>query len=107
MAYIQSYKDQSWLLPPSIEEMIPEDHICSLVESLIDSLDYTAFDICYSGAGHPAYHPRVVLKLLIMGVLDKVRSSRRLARKARENVVYMYLSEKLTPDFSACCGVVH
>lgn len=99
MAYIQSYKDQSWLLPPNIEEMIPEDHICFLVESLIDSLDYTAYDIRYSGVGHPAYHPRVLLKLLIMGVLDKVRSSRRLARKARENVVYMYLSEKLTPDF--------
>lgn len=99
MAYIQSYKDQLWLLPPSIEEMISEDHICFLVESLIDSLDYTAFDIRYSGAGHPAYHPRVLLKLLIMGVLDKVRSSRRLARQARENVVYIYLSEKLMPDF--------
>ena len=41
MAYIQSYKEQSWLLPPSIEDLIPEDHICFLVEGLIDSLDYT------------------------------------------------------------------
>ncbi len=54
-------------------------------------LDYSTFDIRYSGAGHPAYHPRILLKLLIMGVLDRVRSSRRLARNARENVVYMYL----------------
>ena len=99
MAYIQSYKGQSWLLPPSIEDLIPEDHICFLVEGLIDSLDYTVFDIKYSGAGHPAYHPKILLKLLIMGVLDRVRSSRRLAKNARENVVYMYLSEKLSPDF--------
>lgn len=99
MAYIQSYRGQSWLLPPSIEDLIPEDHICFLVEGLIDSLDYTTFDIKYSGAGHPAYHPSVLMKLLIMGILDRVRSSRRLARNARENVVYMYLSEKLTPDF--------
>jgi transposase len=99
MAYIPSYRDQSWLLPPSIEELIPEDHVCFLIESLIDDMDYGAFDIKYSGAGHPAYHPRVLLKLLIMGVLDRVRSSRRLARHARENVVYMYLSEKLSPDF--------
>jgi len=57
------------------------------------------FDIRYSGAGAPAYHPRILLKLLVMGVLDRVRSSRRLARNARENVVYMYLGEKLSPDF--------
>ncbi len=99
MAYIPSHKDQAWLLPPSIEDLIPEDHICFLVESLVDNLDYQAFDIRYSGAGHPAYHPRILLKLLVMGVLDRVRSSRRLARSARENVVYLYLSEKLSPDF--------
>lgn len=99
MAYIESHKEQAWLLPPSIEDLIPEDHICFLVEILVDNLDYKAFDIKYSGAGHPAYHPRILLKLLIIGVLDKVRSSRRLARNARENLVYMYLSEKLTPDF--------
>jgi len=99
MAYIESYKEQAWLLPPSIEDLIPDDHICFLVESLVDNLDYQAFDIKYSGAGHPAYHPRILLKLLVMGVLDRVRSSRRLARNARENVVYLYLSEKLSPDF--------
>lgn len=99
MAYIQSYKEQSWLLPPSLEDLIPEDHVCFLVESLVDNLDYEAFDIQYSGAGHPAYHPRILLKLLVMGVLDRVRSSRRLARNTRENVVYMYLAEKLSPDF--------
>ena len=99
MTYIRSHKDQAWLLPPSIEGLIPEDHICFLVESIVDNLDYQAFDIKYSGAGHPAYHPSILLKLLVMGVLDRVRSSRRLARNARENVVYLYLSEKLTPDF--------
>ena len=99
MAYIQSYQGQTWLLPPSIEDLIPDDHICFLIESLVESLDYRGFDIKYSGAGHPAYHPRILLKLLIMGVLDKVRSSRVLARNVRENIVYMYLSEKLTPDF--------
>lgn len=99
MAYIRSYHGQKWLLPPSIEEMIPGDHICFLVESLVESLDYREYDVRYDGAGRPAYHPQILLKLLIMGILDKVRSSRSLARSARENIVYMYLSEKLTPDF--------
>lgn len=79
--------------------MIAEDHICFLVESIVESMDFTSFDIRYSGAGHPAYHPRIVLKILIMGILDRIRSSRRLAKNARENIVYMYLSEKVTPDF--------
>jgi len=54
MAYIESYKGQTWLLPPSIEDLIPDDHICFLVEGLVDSVDYSTFDIRYSGAGHPA-----------------------------------------------------
>jgi transposase len=99
MAYIKSYRGQNWLLPPSLEEMIPEDHICYLVEELVDSLDFDSFDIKYSGAGHPTYHPRIILKILVIGFLDKIRSSRKLARNARENVVYIYLSEKLSPDF--------
>jgi transposase len=99
MAYIKSFKEQNWLLPPNISDLIPDDHVCLLIESFIDELDFSSFDIKYAGAGHPAYHPRVILKLLVMGVLDKVRSSRRLARNARENIVYMYLSEKLCPDF--------
>jgi transposase len=99
MAYISSYKDQSWLLPPAIDDLIAEDHICFLVEALVDAQDYTEFDREYSGAGHPTYHPRILIKLLLMGIIDRVRSSRRLARNARENVVYMYLAEKLAPDF--------
>src|SRR3989344_1748988 len=99
MSYIQSFKGQTWLMPPNIEELIPEDHICFLVESFVESLDLSSFDQQYAGAGHPAYHPRVLLKLMVIGILDKVRSSRMLARSARENIVYMYLAEKLNPDF--------
>ncbi len=44
MAYIQSCKDQIWLLPPGIEELIPEDHICFLVEALVDAMDFKAYD---------------------------------------------------------------
>ncbi len=103
MAYIKSFKNQSWLLPPSLEDIIPEDHICYLVESLVALIDFTLFDVKYSGSGHPAYHPRILIKLLVMGVLDRVHSSRRLARNARENVVYMFLSEKTSPDFRTIC----
>jgi transposase len=99
MVFIKSFKNQTWLFPPAIEDLIPEDHVCFLVENFIESLDFSAFEEKYEGAGHPAYHPGILLKLLVMGVIDKIRSSRRLAKNARENVVYMYLAEKLAPDF--------
>lgn len=99
MVFMKSYKGQQWLFPPSIEELIPEDHVCYLVESLVESMDFSPFEVKYTGPGHPAYHPRILVKVLVMGVLDRIRSSRRLARNVRENVVYMYLSEKVTPDF--------
>ena len=99
MSYIQSFKGQQWLLPPSLEDLIPEDHVCFVVEDFLEEIDLSSFDQHYAGAGHPAYHPRIILKLIIMGVLDRIRSSRAVARNARENVVYIYLAEKLAPDF--------
>ena len=94
MAYIQSFEGQNWLLPPSIEDMIPENHICFLVENFVNTLDFSKFDEEYNGAGAPAYHPRISMKILIQGMLSKVRSSRKLAAASRENLVFMYLSEK-------------
>ncbi len=99
MAFIKSFKNQSWLLPPNIKDMIPKDHICFLVEDVIDKLDFSSFEIRYSGAGHPAYHPRIICKILVQSMLDRVRPSRAIARNARENVVFMYLAENLCPDF--------
>src|SRR3989338_8282583 len=99
MAYIASNKNQNWLLPLSIKNMIPKGHICFIVEEFVDSLDFSNFDMIYDGAGHPAYHPRIIMKVLIMGILSKVRSSRKLASGCRENFVFMYLAEKVQPDF--------
>ena len=99
MAYIQSNKNQNWLLPLNIKDMIPKNHICFLVENFVESLDFTKFDLIYDGAGHPAYHPRIIMKILTYGMLCKTRSSRKLAKATIENFVFMYLSEKVNPDF--------
>lgn len=99
MAYIKSYKGQNLLISPNIKDEISEEHICFLVEEFVEGLDYSEFDIKYSGPGHPAYHPRILIKVLLQGMLDRVRSSRRLAKAALENFVYVYLSERLKPNF--------
>lgn len=99
MVYIASNKNQNWLLPLGIKDLIPKDHICFLVEDFADSLNYSNFDMLYDGAGHPAYHPRIIMKILIEGMLSRVRSSRKLASACRESFVFMYLAEKVQPDF--------
>ena len=71
----------------------------SLVESFVYEMDFSEFEIRYDGSGHPAYHPHLICKILIQSMLDRVRSSRSISRNVRENVVYMYLAEKLQPDF--------
>jgi len=99
MAFIKSSKNQVWILPPDIRDLIPSDHIYYLVESFIDEMDFSEFETKYDGSGHPAYHPCIMCKILIQSMLDRVRSSRAIARNVRENVVYIYLAENLQPDF--------
>jgi len=99
MAYIASNKNQNWLLPLSIKDMISKGHICFLVEDFVESLDFSNFDMIYGGAGHPAYHPRIIMKTLVYGMLCKVRSSRKLAKATIENFVFMYLAEKVNPNW--------
>src|SRR3989344_4442451 len=99
MTYISSYKNQDWLLPTSIKQMIPQNNISFFVEDFVESLDYSGFDMISDGAGHPSYHPRIIMKIIIQGMLSKERSSRKLACACRENFVFMYLAEKVQPNF--------
>ena len=103
MSYINSYKDQNWLLPLSIKQMIPENHICFLVEEFVESLDFSKFDLISEGPGHPSYHPGILMKILLQGMLSKVRSSRNISGATRESFVFMYLAEKIQPNFRTIC----
>src|SRR3989338_5627432 len=103
MTYISSYKNQDWLLPTSIKQMIPQNHISFFVEDFVESLDYSGFDMISDGAGHPSYHPRIIMKIIIQGMLSKDRSSRKLACACRENFVFMFLAEKVQEKFSTIC----
>jgi len=98
MAFYEDMRNQ-WLFPPNILDLIPEKHICFLVDEVVKSINYKEIEKKYQGPGHPAYHPKIMLKILIMGAIDGIRSSRKIARMARENVVYMFLAGMLKPDF--------
>ena len=103
MTYISSFKGQNWLIPQSIKNMIPKNHICFFVEEFVESLNFSGFDMINEGPGHPSYHPRILMKILLQGMLSKERSSRKLASATRENFVFMYLAEKVQPNFRTLC----
>jgi transposase len=99
MVYIKSNPEQILLLPTNLREIIPEDHICFLIEDVINELNFKDFDKKVEGAGNPSYHPRIILKIILNGVCDKVTSTRKLEKLTIENVVFKYLAENLSPDF--------
>lgn len=99
MTFFKDLKDQQLLFPLNIRDIIPKNHICHLVDKIIKNLDLNDIEKRYEGAGHPAYHPKILIKLLILGQIDGIRSSRKIAKNTRENVVYMYLAGLLQPDF--------
>ena len=99
MSYIKSFPNQNYLIPPNLTDLFSEGHVCFLLEQIAGEMDYSEFDQKYAGAGHPAYHPRILVKLIVMAQVDSIRSSRKIAKAARENVVYIYLTEKTRPDF--------
>jgi transposase len=79
--------------------MIPKNHICFFVEEFVDSLDFSKFDMISDGPGRPSYHPRIIMKIIIQGMLCNERKSRKLASACRENFVFMYLAEKVQPYY--------
>ncbi len=99
MVFVNSLKGQTWLFPPNIQDLIPDDHLCHLVDGVVDRMDLSGLEAEFDGPGHPAYPPKVMMKLLIMATVDGIRSSRRIARLAKENVVYMFIAGLLKPDF--------
>ena len=82
-----------------IKPIKPKDHICYLIENVINQLDYEEFDKKVQGAGNPSYHPRICLKIIINGICERVSSTRKLEKLTYENIIFRYLSENLSPDF--------
>jgi transposase len=92
-------QNQEFLLPKNLEEEIEYGHVCRLVNSIIDEMDLTNIYGRYKGGGASAYNPCMLLKVWILGFVDKIYSSRLLAKALRENVTFMWISGKQNPDF--------
>ncbi len=92
-------QNQAQLLPPRIDAMLAKDHLARLISYAIDSMDFAVVENTYSLNGQHGYHPRMLAKVLIYGYATGTRSSRKLADKLSEDIVFMWLSGRQTPDF--------
>jgi transposase len=92
---------QVFLLPPSIDDWVPEGHLARFVSELVDEvLDLGPFLAAYTEArGYPPYDPRLMLKLLIYGYVTGVRSSRAIERRCADDVALRFLAANQAPDY--------
>lgn len=93
-----------FLLPPSVEDWLPKDHLARFVVDIVDQLDLSALTRQYRGAGSAAYHPAVMLGLLIYGYATGVYSSRRIEVATHESIAFRYIAANEQPDHDSLCA---
>ena len=93
--------EQDLLLPPSLREWLPEDHLAYFVSDLVDHLDLSAITAVYEDEerGYPPYHPIMLTKVLVYAYCVGVFSSRKIQRRLVEDVAFRVLAAGNTPDF--------
>ena len=97
--YREYDQSQSFLLPPHLRDFVSEDHPAHVINDLVDQLDLRVLEARYGNMGQPAYHPRLMVKVLLYGFTVGVFSSRKLERACHENLAFKYLSGMATPAF--------
>ena len=101
------YKDyrqeQKFLLPPSLDEFVPQDHEVRIINDVVGHLDLSSLREKHSGGGAPAYDPAMILKVVIYAYSLGVYSSRKMARGLKTDTAFMYLSAMQCPDFRTLC----
>ena len=93
--------DEAQLLPPSVQDYVPKDHLSRLIVSLVrESLELSAINASYrSGLGQPPFDPRMMTALLLHGYASGIYSSRRIAKAAMERADFMMIVAGDPPDF--------
>src|SRR5271165_3988408 len=88
----------AFLLPPSVDEWLPERHLARFVVEVIDGLDLGGMIGAYRGSGSAAHHPRMLLGVLVYGYATGVFSSRKLERATYDSVAFRYIAANDHPD---------
>src|SRR5271169_1452577 len=91
-------RQSGFLLPPSVDEWLPERHLARFVVEVIDGLDLHGMVGAYRGCGSAAHHPRMLLGVLVYGYATGVFSSRKLERATYDSVAFRFIAANDHPD---------
>ncbi len=91
-------RDTGFLMPPSVDEWLPERHLARFVVEVIAGLDLRAMTGSYRGSGEASYHPQLLLGIIIYGYATGVFSSRKLERATYDSVAFRFIAANEHPD---------
>jgi transposase len=91
-------RDTGFLLPPSVDEWLPERHLARFVVEVVGGLNLRAMIGSYRGGGEAAYHPHLLLGILVFGYATGVFSSRKLERATYDSVAFRFIAANQHPD---------
>src|SRR5271155_3501708 len=91
-------RKSGYVLPPSVDEWLPEKHLARFIGEVIDDLDLGRMTGAYRGTGSASYHPRMLLGILVYGYATGVFSSRKLERASYDSVAFRFLAGNEHPD---------
>jgi len=98
MAFQAIDRDTDFLLPPSVQEWLPKGHLARYVVDVVEGLDLSALERAYAGRGSDAYHPAMLLSLLIYGYATGTMSSRKIERATYDSLAFRYIACNRHPD---------
>src|SRR5882757_7050947 len=91
-------RDTGFLMPPLVDDWLPERHLARFVVEVVEGLDVRAMTGSYRGSGEASYHPRLLLGLIIYGYATGVFSSRKLERATYDSVAFRFIAANEHPD---------
>jgi transposase len=93
-----------YLLPPSVEDWLPERHLARFVVEVLEQMDLSALTESYRGTGSAPYHPVVMTGLLIYGYATGVFSSRRIEQASYDSIAFRFIAANEHPDHDSLCA---
>ena len=96
--FLEVDRETLYLLPPSVQDWLPEDHLARFVVEIVEQLDLRSLKASYAGRGSQPYNPAMLLALLFYGYSTGVFSSRKLERSTYDSVAFRFIAANRHPD---------
>jgi transposase len=103
--FLEVDRETLYLLPPSVQDWLPEGHLARFVVEIVEQLDLRSLKASYAGRGSQPYNPEMLLALLFYGYATSVFSSRKLERSTYDSVAFRFIAANSHPDHALCANI--